>query len=132
MVIIPSRISMLPRASPRRSVGQPDVEWTARHKFASFPKCGRTRPSLRRPAEITWNSPQLPRRRLPRRGLAGSPRRRAFEAQSQHSREPPRCAFESECGTCRGATRSTGRLVHRRHEVDAKTLRHGAVALLVC
>lgn len=65
-------------------------------------------------------------------GLAGSPRRKALDALPPHSRELPRCAFESECGNSRGGTRSTGRLVQpRRHEVDAKTLRHGVVACVV-
>lgn len=64
-------------------------------------------------------------------GLAGSPRRKAVDAQSPHSRERPRCVSESECGTSRGAPRSPGRLVHRRHEADANTQRHGSVCLLV-
>lgn len=111
------------------------VDWTARHKFASFPKCGRTRPPRPPPS---WNEVELCSALLRSLGvallvggLAGSPRRKAVDAQSPHSRERPRCVSESECGTSRGAPRSPGRLVHRRHEADAKTRRHGSVCLLV-
>lgn len=130
MVIIPSRVSMLPRASPRRSLGQPASSGRLDTSLPPSQSAGGRVLPARRPAGLKWNSAPLPRRRLARRGLAGSPRRKAVDAQSPHSRERPRCVSESECGTSRGAPRSPGRLVHRRHEANAKKL--SATAPFVC
>lgn len=59
MVIIPSRVSMLPRASPRRSLGQPASTGRLDTSLPPSQSAGGRVLPARRPAGMKWNSAPL-------------------------------------------------------------------------